>query len=334
MARYRLANHCVRWIGLLLVLTVLATNWYVHQPRYWQQVQAQYLPPPLAEWVARIGNASADLTDALGLTGRDVEVPYPTPLPSSTVTCAGLPKRTGEPAPAEITVLHKTGFVVGYSPALRHPLWAAYRTYPKAYAELPPRPSGFKPDPQAKRSPQHKEYTKSGYDRGHLVPNLAIASRYGKAAQLETFLTSNICPQRPSLNRGPWYELEYRISEIWPKNIGTVWVITGAIPSPDGKRLHSGIGIPTAFYQIVAAQRGERLTAFAVYMPQTLRRRAYARSTLVSIDELERITGLDFLAELPDDVETALEAATPTRLWPTGMHGLYRLLRERFRSYD
>ena len=54
----------------------------------------------------------------------------------------------------------------------------------------------------------------------------------------------------------------------------------------------------------------------------------------VSIDELERITGLDFLTELPDDVETALEAATPTRLWPTGMIGLCRLLRERFRSYD
>ena len=69
-------------------------------------------------------------------------------------------------------------------------------------------------------------------------------------------------------------------------------------------------------------------------MPQTIRRRAYARSTLVSIDELERITGLDFLTELPDDVETALEAATPTRLWPTGMIGLCRLLRERFRSYD
>ncbi|MFA6632320.1 MAG: DNA/RNA non-specific endonuclease, partial [Kiritimatiellia bacterium] len=174
----------------------------------------------------------------------------------------------------------------------------------------------------------------SGYDRGHMVPNLAIASRYGKAAQLETFLTSNICPQRSGLNQGPWYELEYRISEIWPKSLGTVWVIAGAIPSPEDRRLRSGIGIPTGFYQIVVSQRDNRLRAFAVYMPQTIRRRTYARSTLVSIDELERITGLDFLSELPDEAEAALEAATPTRLWPTGMAGLFRLLRERFRPYD
>ena len=333
MAR-RLISQSLRWGSVLFALVALATNWYVHKPRYWQQVQAQHLPPPLAEWAARIGNASADLSDALGLTGRDVETPYPASLPTNTVTCAGLPKRVGGPVPDEIAVLRRTGFVIGYSPALRHPLWAAYRTYAAASAELPPRPSGFKPDPQAKRSPQHKEYTKSGYDRGHLVPNLAIASRFGKAAQLETFLTSNICPQRSGLNQGPWYELEYRISEIWPDNMGTVWVIAGAIPSPDDKRLRSGIGIPTAFYQIAVAQRGDCLRAFAVYMPQTIRRRAYARSTLVSIDELERITGLDFLTELPDDVETALEAATPTRLWPTGMIGLCRLLRERFRSYD
>ena len=331
----RLISRCIRWASTLLVLVALVTNWYVHQPRYWQQVQAQHLPPPLAKWAARIGNASADLNDALGLTGRDVEVAYPTALSTNMVACAGLPRRVGEPAPSDIAILRKTGFVVGYSPSLRHPLWAAYRTYPVATpAELPPRPSSFKPDPQAKRSPQHKEYTKSGYDRGHMAPNLAIASRFGKAAQLETFLTSNICPQRSGLNRGPWYELEYRISEIWPNTVGSVWVIVGAVPSPEDRRLQSGISIPTAFYQIVVSQRGERLRAFAVYMPQNIRSRAYARSTLVSIDEIERITGLDFLADLPDDVETALEATTPTRLWPTGIRGLYRLLRERFRSYD
>ncbi len=331
---HKLFIRIIRCLTLPFALILLATNWYVHQPRYWQQIQAQHLPPPLAEWAARIGNASADLTDALGLTGRDAEVPFATPLPTNQLACAGLPKRIGGPAPDEIVVLKKTGFTIGYSPALRHPLWAVYQTYPVVSAEWLPRPSGFKPDPQAKRSPLHKEYTKSGYDRGHIVPNLAIASRHGKAAQLETFLTSNICPQRSGLNQGPWYELEYRISEIWPNNMGTVWVIAGAIPSPEDKRLRTGIGVPTAFYQIVVAQHGERLQAFAAYMPQTIRRRAYARSTLVSIDELERITGLDFLAALPDDAETPLEAATPTRLWPTGFDGCFRLLRERFRSYD
>ena len=324
----------IRWLAVPIVLVTVATNAYVHQPRYWQQVQAQHFSAPITAWAERIGNASADLTDAVGLTGRDAEIALVAPLRTNQIVCAGLPNRIVSAAPDDIVVLRKTGFIIGYSPALRHPLWAAYQTFPVASAALPPRPSGFKPDPRAKRSPHHKEYTKSGYDRGHMVPNLAIASRYGKAAQLETFLTSNICPQRSGLNQGPWYELEYRISEIWPKSLGTVWVIAGAIPSPEDRRLRSGIGIPTGFYQIVVSQRDNRLRAFAVYMPQTIRRRTYARSTLVSIDELERITGLDFLSELPDEAEAALEAATPTRLWPTGMAGLFRLLRERFRPYD
>ena len=112
MAR-RLISQSLRWGSVLFALVALATNWYVHQPRYWQQVQAQHLPPPLAEWAARIGNASADLSDALGLTGRDVETPYPASLPTNTVTCAGLPKRVGGPVPDEIAVLRRTGFVIG-----------------------------------------------------------------------------------------------------------------------------------------------------------------------------------------------------------------------------
>ncbi len=104
----RLISRCIRWASTLLVLVALVTNWYVHQPRYWQQVQAQHLPPPLAKWAARIGNASADLTDALGLTGRDVEVAYPATLPTNMVTCAGVPKRIGEPAPSDIAILRKT----------------------------------------------------------------------------------------------------------------------------------------------------------------------------------------------------------------------------------
>jgi hypothetical protein len=35
-----------------------------------------------------------------------------------------------------------------------------------------------------------------GFDRGHMTPNFAIASQYGSLAQLETFLITNISPQK------------------------------------------------------------------------------------------------------------------------------------------
>jgi endonuclease G len=330
----RLIKKFAPLLALPLLLIVAASNWFVHQPRHWQQTQAARIPQPLDRWLTQLGNASADFTDALGLTGSDVTAPLAAPLATNLLVCAGLPVRTGGNAPKDIVVLNRQGFVVGYSPSLRHPVWVAYKTYRVGAPEQLPRPSGFKADPEARNSPQHKDYTKSGYDRGHMAPNHAIASRYGKNAQTQTFLMSNICPQRPGLNQGPWRDLEFRLSELWPGRYGEVWVIVGAVTPGDGKRLPSGIDIPTAFYQIVVAQESGRIRAFAVYMPQAIPRRAYARSTLVSIDEIEQITGLDFLAGLPDDVENALEAATPTRLWPAGFSGVYDLLHERFRSYD
>ena len=324
-----------RTLGLFLIAALAACDWFVHQPRHWQQSRAQRMPLALADWITRAGNAAADTTDALGLTGADVTATLAAPLATNRLACAGLPKRLpGSPAPDDIVVLNKTGFLAGYSPSLRHPVWVAYQARPVHGATLPPRPSSFKPDPAARNSPQHKDYAKSGYDRGHMAPNLAIATRYGAAAQEQTFLTSNICPQRPGLNQGPWCNLEFRISELWPDRYGAVWVIAGAVLTPNDKRLPSGIHVPTAFYQIVVAQSGKTIRAFAVYMPQNIRRRTYARTTLVSIDEVERLTGFDFLADLPDSAEKAVEAATPTRLWPAGLSGALKLLRERFRTYD
>ncbi|MDD4016979.1 MAG: DNA/RNA non-specific endonuclease [Kiritimatiellae bacterium] len=331
----RLLKRLFRTLGLPLLIALAVCNGYVHQPRHWQQARAQQLPAPLANWIARAGNATADTTDALGLTGHDLTATLAVPLATNRLVCAGIPQRLpGCPAPDDLVVLSRPCFLVGYSPSLRHPLWVAYRTGPARRAVLPPRPAGFKPDPAAHNSPQHKDYARSGYDRGHMVPNLAIAKRYGAAAQGQTFLTSNICPQRPGLNQGPWRDLEFRISELWPDCYGEVWVIAGAIPAPNGKRLPSGIDVPSAFYQIVAAQTGKTIRVFAVYMPQSIRRRAFTRATLVSVDELENLTGFDFLAGLPDDTEKRLESDTPTRLWPTGFTGACKLLYERFRTYD
>ena len=331
----RLFKTLSAFLSLAALVALGAANWFVHQPRYWQHAQAQKVPGTLADWAFRLGHASADVTDTLGLTGHDVTGTLPAPLSTNGLACAGLPARQNAgAAPADITVLRKKGFIIGYSPSLRHPVWVAYKAARARAPFIPPRPSGFKPDPAAANSPQHKDYAKTGYDRGHMAPNLAIAARYGKEAQEQTFLTSNICPQRAGLNQGPWRDLEFRIAELWPDCYGEVWVIAGAVTAPDGRRLPSGVGIPTAFYQIVVAQEKTKLRALAVYMPQNLRRRAFARASLVSIDEIEKLSGLDFLAALPDEVERAIESATPTRLWPAGPYGTFKLLREHFRTYD
>lgn len=324
------------WIALGVASVMsIGTDVYVHEPRETQEAAERQLGRPFAQFLAQWGNAVANVTDNCGLTGHDVVVPAGTyPAPTNGVFFAGEPRRLPNgPAPDDVMVLKKRGFTVGYSPSLHHPVWVAYRTFPTSHELTLPRPA-FKSDPEAPRSPRGEAYSKSGYDRGHLAPNLAIATRFGAAGQRETFLTSNICPQRPSLNRGPWYELEYRIAEIWPEEYRNVWVLVGSVPSVNHETLRGGVEVPAGFFQIVATESKGRIRALAVYMPQTSRYADYARAKLVTIDEIERLTGFDFLADLPDEIENALEAGLPTRLWPAGFTGLARILYERYRVYD
>lgn len=320
------------WVVFLILFSI--ANYFVHLPPQRQDAIGERIPAFLRHSFFQFGNFAANLTDNLGITGSDASTDRTRfLLPSNQVLCAGAPRRCGVPAPERISIIEKQGFTIGYSPALRHPAWVAYRTFPcKSSLPLGNRPS-FRNDPAAPASPRSSDYTRSGFDRGHMAPNLAIARRFGRDGQRETFLTSNICPQSPSLNQGPWRELEFLISEVWPNRFGSIWVITGALASPTHKKLSASapIDVPIGFYQVVVAQNGNRLQAFAVYMPQGIRRNAYPRTCLLSIRELESLTGYDFLADLPDDLENALETSRPTRLWPSGFFSLFRILYERYR---
>jgi len=59
--------------------------------------------------------------------------------------------------------------------------------------------------------PGDKSFRRNGepkYDRGHMTPNNAIQQEWGRLAQMETFLMSNISPQLSTLNSGLWRSLE------------------------------------------------------------------------------------------------------------------------------
>jgi DNA/RNA endonuclease G (NUC1) len=54
--------------------------------------------------------------------------------------------------------------------------------------------------------PAHRDYTNSGYDRGHMAPNADFNDTYDNA--LMTFFIANIWPQTPELNRVEWLKTE------------------------------------------------------------------------------------------------------------------------------
>lgn len=308
---------------LLLVLFVWGTcaEWFVHHPRAWIHERCKTLPS-IATWpLLWMGNPLADITDSLGWTGHDTVYEYDTEAPSGEVLFAGAPLRVGLPAPSDIRIINRGEFIIGWSDSLRHPVWCAYHVIKDAKYPCGKRPS-FTKDRSISTSPHPNEYTKSGYDRGHMAPNYAIATRYGEAEQRKTFMMSNIAPQTPSLNRGVWRDFEHRIANLWTARYGEIWVVVGCVPGK-GRIANTGIDIPQKYFQVVIAQEGMDIRALAVLIDYDAPWNEWAARNIVSIDELEEATGLDFNPDLPNFIQVPLEAELPTRLWPVRIQDIF-----------
>lgn len=214
-------------------------------------------------------------------------------------------------------VLRNDGVLIGWSDMRVNPLWVSYRLHAVDDPRSGPRP-GFRRDWRTLWPIAPDSYFGSGYDRGHLAPNYAIAAVHGREAQRQTFLMSNISPQRPDLNRRLWQRLEEVVIDRFVPRFGAVQVIAGPVfPARFLDNVFNRVGlveVPQAFYKIVVVP-GEQPMALAFLMPQTVKGNEPLDRYLVSIDEIEARTGLDFFALLPDGVELALEGTVQTRGW-------------------
>ena len=316
-------------IGVAAVVAFVAWAivgvWYVHHPRAWLAQNRESWPRVLTAPLLWIGNPVGDLTDALDWTGHDAVYEYDSDAPAGSVLFAGAPRRVGAPAPDDLRVLDRGEFLVGWSDRLRHPVWCAYHVTREAKFDVGTRP-GFRKDRSVAAAPSPSDYTRSGYDRGHMVPNYAIVTRFGEEARRRTFLMTNIAPQTPALNRGVWRELEHRIADLWTARYGEIWVVVGCISSGNETVSGTNIDVPNAFYQVILAQEGMDVRVLATVFDQDVAWGAWAARSIVSVDELEKMTGLDFNPDLPAFIQDPLEADLPTRLWPIRFRDLFSMV--------
>ena len=316
-------------LAVYAVFAVAAVR-YVHHPRAWIAAREASWPRILTAPLAWVGYGISDVTDGLGLTGYDVVYEYDREPPSGEVLFAGAPRRVGNVQPDDIVVLDRGEFVVGWSPSLRRPVWCAYHVASEASHPTGKRPN-FTKDREAANSPAPADYGRSGYDRGHMVPNHAIESRYGAEAQRKTFLMSNIAPQSAALNRGVWRNVERRIADFWAARYGEVWVVVGTVPGKSRETVSgTDIDVPERYFQVVVAQEGQDVRALALVYGQDVPWGEWAVRGIVTIDELEELSGLDFLPELDQFIQTPLESGRPTRLWPVRFADVFRLFLLRF----
>jgi endonuclease G len=234
----------------------------------------------------------------------------------------GMPQPDGPDQRVE--VLRNKAYVVGYSEKFRDPLWVAYHLAATGNHVAPPRPKEFMVDDRTTARVENRDYAHSGYDKGHMCPNHAIAIHFGADEQEETFRLSNVVPQKHTLNAGVWEDLEREESDTYPNTYGEVWVIDGPIFHDPVRTLDSGVAIPDACYKIIVRLDGGRggggggggqPHVLPVIMPQTVGHDHVIDHYLTSVRQIESQTHLQFFTALPAQVRQQVEDETPGRKW-------------------
>lgn len=193
--------------------------------------------------------------------------------------------------------------------------WVAYQlTAASLRAKNVPRTNNFIPDPQVStKSAKHGDYSHSGYTRGHMAPAGDMA--FDTRAMKESFYMSNMSPQLKECNGGIWRELEENVRD-WAIQRGSIYVVSGPIISPHFKTIgnHTKIAIPDSFYKVLLDT--DRKEGIAYIIPNTISEDKL-ESYAVSIDEVEKLTGLDFFADLLSDNEENIESKFNNNTWKT-----------------
>ncbi len=181
----------------------------------------------------------------------------------------------------------------------------------------------FQPDPDlpADVRTELEQYRRSGYDRGHICPS---ADRLNsKDANEQTFYLSNMHPQINAFNAGVWLNMENKI-RVWnqPSFRDTLYVVKGGTIDGDDKIIRitdKGLPVPKYFFMAIlcknkdSSQSGYKAMAF--WVEHTANQDTDLRKYVISIDELEEKTGIDFFCNLPDDIEEKVEGNLVPASW-------------------
>jgi endonuclease G len=197
--------------------------------------------------------------------------------------------------------------------------WVAWRLTKNDTGDAE-RQNDFRPDP---RLPggwmiiDSRDYSSSGYERGHLCPSADRSS--SPAINSETFLMTNIAPQVHGLNSGPWEKLE-RYSRSMARRDANLYIIAGQYGTKG--KIDGRLTVPSNFWKvIVVIENGGDISSadantrvIAVDMPNdnAIETRNW-RDFTVTVRSIEEKTGYDLLSNLSRKLQDLLETRVDPR---------------------
>ena len=206
------------------------------------------------------------------------------------------------------------GFKISFNKENRTPNYVVWELLASEVSNEVSRSDWFWQDEELEGCPAHRDYSHSGYDRGHMCP--AADQKWSARAMDDSFVMANMCPQTHELNSGAWEVLENKERQ-WAVRDSAIMIIAGPIYSEnDNKRIgEAGVRVPGAFFKAFLAPYLPEPRAIAFVYPNINSIPGNMREYAMSIDELEAILGYDLFSALPDEIENKIEAEYSFTEW-------------------
>lgn len=211
----------------------------------------------------------------------------------------------------------KPQYVLSYNSKTKTANWVSWQLN-RSWIGSADRKNDFRPDdaiPEAWYKVRPNDYMGSGYDRGHIAPSSDRTRN--EADNTATFLMTNMMPQVPELNRGVWGDLEEYCRELVQQG-KELYIVAGPVGRKGSIGRKEKIAVPAKNWKIIVVLDRQGLgmqgittntRTLAVMMPNDASVKGKGwKSFRVSVERVERETGLNFLSNVSPQVQQVIES--------------------------
>lgn len=219
-----------------------------------------------------------------------------------------------QPESTDSQIINHTYYTLSYSEQHEQAEWVIYKlTNARLVTGQLKRTNNFRSDQNVEtKSAELLDYKNFGFDRGHLVP--AGDMKFSYEAMSESFLLSNISPQRPGFNRGIWKNLENQI-RFWAQTYDSVFIVTAGVLNDSLPKIGiNSVSVPSHFYKIVLRLYNDDIASICFVLPNE-RSDKRLQEFVISIDSLEKLSGIDFFYKLHPVTQNKIECCSDTTAW-------------------
>ncbi len=217
------------------------------------------------------------------------------------------------PSPmAREQIIHHNAFSLSYNTSYLMPSWVAYKVTKSQVNRTDKIKAKYVPDPAiTTRSASKKDYKDGGYLMAQFVNYLDVKQIPG--AVEETFYLSNIAPMKLAYYNHIWLKTEELI-RLWTAENEGLYIVCGPIltDSPFPTMGNNNVSIPKRYYKVIYDPFNQKAIGFIFKNGMSSGK---LTSYTVTVDEIEKETGIDLFPTLDDTLEKKIEGTKNTEDW-------------------